>query len=88
MIMVIEQLLDFIISVMDINNKLIILYGTAMTNTTNTTNIAITKGVIATTTKEASAHTLYASNFVQNSKFSLASTSGGAIRFHYIIIGS
>lgn len=59
-----------------------------MTNTTNTTNIAITKGVIATTTKEASAHTLYANNFVQNSKFSLASTSGGAIRFHYIIIGS
>ena len=41
-----------------------------MTNTTNTTNIAITKGVIATTTKEASAHTLYANSFVQNSKFS------------------
>ena len=33
-----------------------------MTNTTNTTNIAITKGVIATTTKEASAHTLYANS--------------------------
>lgn len=59
-----------------------------MTNITNTTNIAITKGVIVATTKETSAHTLYADGFVQNSKFSMASTSGSAITFHYIIIGS
>lgn len=70
-----------------LSNGLILLYGSAMTNTEYTTAVAISKGMLVATTIASSAFTLYCSNFVVNSRFMVGSTSMGVIGYMYVIVG-